>query len=233
MNVSNLNINCYCFLLLFLSMIMAINKTEICEGLQRQLQSFFAVTPEELQIINAMVDEVLERCKFCFAATPNKYYAKDGEVYFNPFHSGQYTIFLYYLSNSIFKLNSAHSLLADKIYYLNKIMNGCDLFYEITLPAIFMLDHPVGTVMGRAQYGNYFTFGQNCTVGNNKGVFPVIGESVKMSAASMILGNSKIGNHVILGAGACVKDQVIPDYSLVFGSSPQLLIKPNLIQPPN
>jgi serine O-acetyltransferase len=41
----------------------------------------------------------------------------------------------------------------------------------------------------------------------------------------MILGNSKIGNNVILGAGACVKDQDIPDNSMVFGSSPNLIIK--------
>jgi serine O-acetyltransferase len=41
----------------------------------------------------------------------------------------------------------------------------------------------------------------------------------------MILGNSKIGNNVILGAGTCIKDDDIPDDSIVFGSSPNLIIK--------
>ena len=104
-------------------------------------------------------------------------------------------------------------------------MNSCDLFYEIELPEIFMLDHPVGSVLGRAKFGNNFSFTQNCTVGNNNNIFPVIGEHVTMSANSMILGNSKIGNNVILGAGTCIKDDDIPDNSLVFGSSPNLIIK--------
>lgn len=108
-------------------------------------------------------------------------------------------------------------------------MNACDLYYEIALPDIFMLDHPVGSVMGRATYGNYFSFGQNCSVGNNKGIFPAIGEYVKMSANSMILGNSNIGDNVTIAAGACVKDQDIPQNSLVFGSSPNLIIKPKKV----
>jgi serine O-acetyltransferase len=89
-----------------------------------------------------------------------------------------------------------------------------------------MLDHPVGSVMGRAKYSDYFSFGQNCTVGNNHSIYPVIGDHVKMCASSMILGNCTIGNNVIIGAGACVKDENIPDNSLVFGNSPNLIIKP-------
>lgn len=52
-------------------------------------------------------------------------------------------------------------------------MNGCDLYHEVNLPHYFTLDHPVGSVMGRAEYGEGFSFGQNCTVGNNKGIYPV------------------------------------------------------------
>ncbi len=61
-------------------------------------------------------------------------------------------------------------------------MNACDLFYEVDLPEIFMLDHPLGSVMGRAKFGNYFAFSQNCTVGNNNNIFPEIGEYVTMTA---------------------------------------------------
>lgn len=37
-------------------------------------------------------------------------------------------------------------------------MNGCDLYHEVNLPHYFTLDHPVGSVMGRAEYGEGFQF---------------------------------------------------------------------------
>ena len=206
-------------------MIFEIQKEDIIKGLIGQLTSFFSISDKEIDIINSLGDTVFERCEFSFTKNKNKYYSRSGEAYFNPYHSGQYTVFLYYLSNTVFKADSGNARLADKIYYLNKIMNACDLFYEVDLPEIFMLDHPLGSVMGRAKFGNYFAFSQNCTVGNNNDIFPEIGEYVTMTANSMILGNSKIGSNVIIGAGACVKDQDVPDNSLVFGSSPNLIIK--------
>ena len=206
-------------------MVIEISKEETIKGLIRQLTGFFDLSVDEINIINSLSEEVFQRCDICFSKNKNKYYSKKGVTYFNPYHSGQYTIFLYYFSNTIFQKEKNNIRLAEKIYYLNRIMNACDLFYEVELPEIFMLDHPLGSVMGRAKFGNYFEFCQNCTVGNNNDIFPVIGEHVTMNSNSMILGNSKIGDYVILGAGACIKDQDIPENSLVFGSSPNLIIK--------
>lgn len=208
-------------------MILEIARSEIIKGLIKQLTSFFSISDDEMKCLEANLQETLSRSEFCFSKSSNKYYKKNGEVYFNPYHSGQNTIFLYFLSNCIYINNPEKLILADKLYYLNKIMNSCDLFYGISLPEIFALDHPVGSVMGRAKYSNYFAFGQNCTVGNNMGVYPVIDAHVSMASHSMILGNSKIGSNVIIGAGACVKDQDIPNNSMVFGSSPNLIIKKN------
>ena len=61
--------------------------------------------------------------------------------------------------------------------------------------------------MGRAEYGEGFSFGQNCTVGNNKGIYPVLGENVRMCANSSIIGNCRIGDNVIIGANSGVKDE--------------------------
>ena len=80
-----------------------------------------------------------------------------------------------------------------------------------------MLDHPVGSVLGRAQYGEFFSFSQNCTVGNNKGIYPVIGKNVGMLSGSKILGKCEIGDNVIVAANTYIKDQSVPPYSLVFG----------------
>ena len=206
-------------------MIFEISKEDIIKGMIRQLTSFFAISPIEINFINTISEAVFIRCELCFSKNENKYYSKKGEAYFNPYHSGQYTVFLYYFSNSVFKVDNFNSKLADKIYYLNKIMNSCDLFYEIELPEIFMLDQPVGAVLGRAKYGNFFKFTQNCTVGNNNNIFPTIGENVSMAANSMVFGNSKIGDNTIIGPGAIVKDEDIPTDSVVFGHSPNLIIK--------
>ena len=206
-------------------MLFEISKEAILQGLNKQLSSFFSISDDEVKEIAFLSETVLKRCEICFSENRNKYYSKGGEAYFNPHHSGQYTVFLYYFSNSVFKAGKDYYRLAEKIYYLNKIMNSCDLFYEVELPAIFMLDQPVGTVLGRAKYGNFFKFTQNCTVGSKNDLFPTIGDYVTMTTNSKVFGNSKIGKNVIIGVDTCIKDEDIPDNSLVFGQSPNLIIK--------
>ena len=94
------------------------------------------------------------------------------------------------------------------------------------MPPVFFLDHPVGSVIGKARIASGFVFCQNCTVGNSRGVFPVIGREVTMFANSAIIGNCRIAERVILGAGTLVIDQDIPALSVVTGRSPQLDIRP-------
>jgi serine O-acetyltransferase len=204
-------------------MITSIPISDIESLLIRQLDNMFGLVEEEKKIVKKAMEGGVKRLERCFDKNPNKYYHRDGETFFNPFQSAQYNIFLYFMSNEIWK--SGNSLLADKVYYLNKVLNANDLFYEVELPEYFKCDHPVGSVMGRAQYGTGFSFAQNCTVGNNHGIYPVIGENVRMCAYSSILGDCHIGDNVILGAHASVKDQDIPANSLVFGQSPNLIIK--------
>ena len=150
---------------------------------------------------------------------------------FNPFHSVQYMTFLYTIANELYR-NGVSSALTDKLYYLNKVMNGLDMFYAIELPEVWSAEHPVGSVLGRAKYGDEFFFYQGCTVGGNRGKdgvlhYPVIGKNVRMYANSSLIGKCNVGDNVILGAGALVKDTDIPSNSIVFGQSPNLIIKEN------
>lgn len=204
-------------------MITSISLSELSSTLIRQLESHWEINRSEKRLINEKIGGVILRCEHCFRKTPNKYYSLNGEPIFNHLQSAQYTIFLYFFSNTLSEIGN--KILADKIYYLNKIMNGCDLYHEIKLPRFFMLDHPVGSVMGRAEYGEGFVFSQNCTVGNNNGIYPIIGENVRLCAYSSIIGNCHIGDNVTLGAGTMIKDTDIPSNSLVFGQSPFLIIK--------
>jgi len=205
-------------------MITAIPESEILALVKRQLSSLFGLSKEEGVLINVNWGGVKRKLDSCFAPNPNKYYHRDGDVYFNPFQSAQYTIFLYLMSREVFE-NTDNRLLADKIYYLNKTLNGCDLFYEIKLPGYFRLDHPVGSVMGRAEYGEGFSFGQCCTVGNNKGIYPRLGENVRMCACSSIIGDCHVGDNVIIGANSGIKDMDVPDNTIVFGQYPNNILK--------
>ena len=56
-------------------------------------------------------------------------------------------------------------------------------------------------------------------------VYPVFGDFVTMYSNSSVIGNCRIGNNVVIGANTCIKDEDIPDNCLVFGSSPNLVIK--------
>ena len=138
-------------------------------------------------------------------------------------------IFLYYLSHEIY-IHEKSTALCDKLYYLNKIFNSVDLFYAIELPDKFGAEHPLGSVMGRAHYSDGFFFYQGCTVGGTHGkngeiYYPQLGRNVQMFANSSILGKCQIGDNVKIGAGAVVKNEDIPSDSLVFGQSPNLIIK--------
>ncbi len=206
---------------------------DIKKLLVRQIDSLFSCNKGDSEKIENSFPVVIGKLEENFKALKNKYYNRDNIAYFNPFHSGQYCIFLYYMSRQIAHPEGGigDTVLADKIYYLNKMMNSVDLFYKIELPMHFGLEHPLGTIMGRAKFGDYFYFYQQCTVGgtlkNGIEVYPIIGNNVQLCANSSILGDCKIGNNVIIGAGTTVKDQDIPDKSIVFGSSPNLIIKEN------
>lgn len=205
--------------------IISISKAELINLVIKQLNNLLTYNKiEDQKILVNSVNIALERTEHNFKFNKNKYYTKDSHVYFNPFHSDQYTVFLYYLSNTIWKQFKYFSL-ANRIYYLNKIFNSVDLYFEVELPNIFSLGHPVGSVMGRANYSDFFSFSQNCTVGNNKDIYPTFGENVVLFSGVTVIGNCNIGDNCIISANTYVKDTNIRSNSIVFGSSPNLIIK--------
>jgi len=189
-----------------------------------QTKNIFLCTPAEKEILRKAVPEIMPSVNDCFMAINNKYYSSNGMAVFNPYHSGQYATFLYMLSRHVWEKHQ-QSQLADKLYCLNKMLNACDLFYQVKLPAIFFQEHPVGTVIGRGTFSNYFIFQQNCTIGGNKGVYPVLGEYVWLFANAVVVGASRIGRNVFVSAGTYIKDTDIPDNSIVFGQSPTLVVR--------
>lgn len=166
-----------------------------------------------------MVKVALDRLEACFIEVKSNYFWKDGEVTFRIEHSVQYSIFLYYLSNTLYKNGQEES--ASYVYYLNKIMHSVDWFYAISLPVHFCAEHPLGSVLGRAEYGDNFFVYQGTTIGGNRknGVlsYPKIGNNVVVYANATVLGGAKIGDNVIISANTYIKDEEIPSNCIVFG----------------
>ena len=100
-----------------------------------------------------------------------------------------------------------------------------DWFYEIELPTYWGVEHPVGSVLGRAKYNDGLYIYQGCTVGGNNKRYPSLGHNVIMYSNATILGNCNIGNNVILSTGTIIKEENIPDNCIVFGKSPNLVVK--------
>ena len=193
---------------------------ELADLISHQLYQIFHFSGS----ISPYLKEAIERSEKCFCEINSHYFCdeKTGRVHFSPFRSNQYAMFLYYLSNVAYHDGNIDT--AEKIYYLNKSLNGVEWFYEVELPEIFYADHPLGCVLGRAKYRNYFKTAQGCTVGNNHNIYPDISDHVIMHPYSMIIGNSHIGSYVEISAYSFIRDQDIPSDSLVFGQSPELKI---------
>lgn len=195
--------------------------------LERQLCNFFIDL--NMGVIEKRIEEAWERCIKALSVSNNKYLnlarVKHSELLS---HSGCWSIFLYYLSNSLKSCPNE----AGKIYYLNKILHSIDWFYEINLPVHFMVEHPLGSVLGRAEYGDYLFIYQGVTIGGNISLtstvditYPIIGEYVILLSNAKVLGNVHVGNNVIFSANSYVINEDIPDNSIVFGMSPNLTIK--------
>jgi serine O-acetyltransferase len=192
----------------------------------RQINTFFPdrdVRPHELKPV---VDDALERLEACFEEIEWSHYTESGEVAFNHLHTDQYATFLYLVSNSAFRIGVAPDIFS-KFYALNKALNCIDIHYEVELPEKILLVHPVGVVLGRANYGNYFTVYQNVTVGSNvSGGSPTIGEGVALFGGSRVVGNSSIGNNCMVSAGTSLINTDVPDNSVALLKDGVLVNKP-------
>lgn len=156
-----------------------------------------------------MVKHALERQDFCHGHIRKKYYRlrdKSETPVFDHMNGDHMAAFLWFLGNSAAMVFENIDL-AVKLSYLNRLMHGLDLFYSVEMPDVFLLVHPVGTVIGRAQFNNYLVVYQNCTIGATKHGYPSFGEGVVLCSGASVLGGSVIGDNVIVGANTLILNQ--------------------------
>lgn len=192
-----------------------------------QLDHFW-IDYDKKTIINT-VPRAIEQMEQNFSnAASSRFYHNDQAV-INPHYSVTWAIILYRISRILYQKGNIQE--ADIVYYLNKVMNSVDWYYGVDLPPHFLCEHPLGSVLGKATYSDYLFVYQGTTIGGNVNnhelFYPKIGENVVLFANSTVLGLTYIGNNVIISANTYIINEVIPDNCIVFGSSPNLIIKDN------
>ena len=171
--------------------------------------------------------QVLERLEYCFSHIEKKYYCEQGQVIFSHLNSDHYASYLYFLSNQLAKDGAATSL-CEKVFYLNKALHGLDLFYSIKMPDIFLLVHPIGTVIGNASFDDYLVIYQNCTIGSgHEGIYPSFGRGAILYSGVSVIGDCQIGDNCVFGAGAQLVMQSVANDSVIVGTGKAVRILPN------
>lgn len=163
--------------------------------------------------VDLAFERALERTEYCFSFIKNAAYSDEkGNVFFSHLHSDQYAQFLYYLSNSLWNI-SENKPICDKIIYLNKALNAFFFSYKGKLPDVFFLTHPVGTIIGNADYSNFLVISQNVTINTGEDATgktcPKLGKGLYLAAGAKIIGNQPIEDRVSIGVDAIVYNQKI------------------------
>jgi len=203
--------------------LLHLNGTSLGTYVRSQMGHLFPIGEHpELGLIDTHMASALERLDQCISQvrmwTPGQ---------FDVLHSSQYCIFLYYLSNTIWRNEQARTV-CTQLFLLNKALNAIDCFYEIELPEVFFIGHSVGIVLAKATYGNHLVLYQNSTVGKNHGQAPVIGEGVILYPNTAVIGNSHVAERSVISQGVSVINQSTQANSLVFqGSAGSLVFKPS------
>ena len=196
---------------------ISIGSQELLEYTKLQLEHFF---PDGKLYFGKDVKTAfqlsLDRVEYCFKNISVPGYTDDSEAYFYHLHSDQYSQFLWYFSNSLWKI-SADKCICDKLILLNKFLNGIWCTYKNELPDIFYFMHPVGSVLGNAKYSNFLVVSQNVTVNTSNKL--KMGKGLYLATGAKIVGDETIGDNVSIGIDACVYKFQVPSNSLVYRDS--------------
>lgn len=189
---------------------LSMNKNDLFEYVRTQANTFF---PDKHNVWESdakiAMDTAIQRMENCFKYISFPAYSNDkGQTFFSHLHADQYATFLYFFSNSLWKL-SENKVICDKLLYLNRTLNSLFISYKCGMPDVFFLGHPVGSIIGNAKYNVFLVVFQNVTINTGGGgtlsnQVPLIGKGVFLGAGSKIIGDKTVGNRVSIGVDAVV-----------------------------
>lgn len=95
---------------------------------------------------------------------------------------------------------------------LNRILHNFFLSYKCPLPDVFILSHPVGSVIGNANYSDGLCISQNVTINTHTDL--KIGKGCFLGAGAKIIGNQPVGDRVSIGVDTLIYNKAIRDDSV-------------------
>ena len=203
--------------------ITPISRTQLPDYIFAQLAGvvpFPEMSTSERALVDSHLDEALKRTLRCINEvvlwTPGK---------FDVTHSTQYCIFIYYLSNTIWRREGNREI-CTRLFLLNKTLNAVDIFYEIEMPEIFFIGHSAGIVLAKASYSNFLVLYQNSTVGKNHGQAPVIEEGAILYPNTAVIGDSLVRRGSVISQGVGVINSSTEANKIAFsGAGGNLIFK--------
>lgn len=204
----------------------SLNLNALCRLAARQVDAFFndgdPVAADEL-VPSARL--ALARLAHCFSKVNNTYFFDGQQSVFDHLHGDQYAMWLYFLANQL-NQDKAPAAWCKKLFLLNKALHGCDIFYEVALPPVFLLVHPLGTVLGRGNYDDYLIAYQRVGIGSNHNIYPTLGRHVTLRPGSAVLGKATVGDNCSIAAESLLLDRDLPANSVYIGTPRDHLIRP-------
>lgn len=201
-------------------MILSMATDELLEYISRQADLFF---PDNTSFRGKDVlsgfSLGLERLENCIKTiTLPGYHNDKGETTFSHMHADQYAQLLYFFGNSLWGL-SQNAPVCNKLLAMNKMLHSLFLSYKCKMPDHFVLGHPIGTILGNADYGDFLVVFQGVTVNTDQDAdgrpAPHLGKGLFLGAHSKIIGNQTIGDRVSMSVGTLLYGKDVPDDSVV------------------
>lgn len=201
-------------------MIMSLTQTELKEYVGKQLEHFFPDKyPFRGNDIDIALKHTLEKLEYCFEHIDFRHYSENGQANFKHLYSDQYSRFLYVYARELW-CQSANKPICDKLVMLNKALNGILCPYTVKLPSIFFFLHPIGTVIGNANFSDYLVIAQNVTINHSIGMDGKeklnIGKGVFFSAGCKVIGTEPIGDYSSIGVNTIIHKLAVPENSIAY-----------------
>ena len=133
-------------------------------------------------------------------------------------YPGLHAIFWHRISHFLFQ--HKFKFFARLVSQLTRFFTGIEIHPGAKIGKGFFIDHGMEVVIGETtEIGNNATLYQGVTLGGTgkeKGKrHPTLGNNVTVAAGAKILGNIKIGDNSVIGAGSVVIKDVPPDSTVV------------------
>lgn len=212
-------------------MILSLSQNELLSYIEKQANHLF---PDNTRFdgidVKAAFSLAIERLENSMSVvTLPGYHNASGQTTFSHMHADQYAQLLYFFGNSLWNL-SQNRLVCDKLLAMNRVLFSLFLSYKCRMPDHFVLGHPVGTILGNADYGDYLVVFQGVTVNTeqdrNGKAAPHLGKGLFLGAHSKIIGKQTVGDRVSVGVGALLYNHDVPDDSVVLLEDGKTIIRP-------